>query len=128
MVRRVPNPQFYRRLAVGRDISQLSSGATVLTQAGYSADLVLETEHAVRRVKVLRYHLAIVGTSFSVDEQIEIRARLKQVRHDLPVLLLTPEQDNPEALLSAVADCSKQRKKFRFGTSRDRTTNNHGIR
>ena len=51
MVRRSHNPQPYRIMAVGRDISQLSSGANILTQAGYSADLVPEIDHAVRRAQ-----------------------------------------------------------------------------
>ncbi len=127
MVRRHNNPQSYRILLVGKDVSRLSTRANVLTQAGYSADPVLETEHAVRRARIQRYHLAIVSSSFPADEQLAIRVRLKAVRPNLPVLLLASEHDQPEAFLSAVADSLKQKKRFRFGTPHDGFLNGHGI-
>jgi DNA-binding response OmpR family regulator len=127
MVRRSHNPQLYRVLLVGKDVSRLSSRANVLTQAGYRADPVLETEHAARRARVQRYHLAIVSSSFTVDEQLAIRARLQAVRPNLPVLFLTPEHDKPDAFLAAVADSLKQKKRFRFGTPHDGLINGHGI-
>jgi DNA-binding response OmpR family regulator len=128
MVRRPHNPQSYRILVVGKDVSLLSSRANVLTQAGYSADPVPETDHAVRRAKVHRYHLAIVSSSFTVDEQLAIRARLKAVRPNLPVLFLTPEHDMPDTFLTAVAHSLKEKKRFRFGTKHDGFINGHGIR
>lgn len=119
MVRHSHNPQLFRVLAVGGDVSRLSSGANVLTQAGYTADFVLKTDQAVRRVLVQHYHLAIVSSTFTYDEQLSIRARLKGVRQNLPVLLLGPEHDSPDGFLSAVAECLKQRKAFQFGTRLD---------
>jgi hypothetical protein len=105
MVRSSPNPRIRRILALGRDVSQLSSGANLLTQAGYTADLVVKVDQAVRRVGVGRYHLAIISTTFAYDEQIAIRARLKQVKPSLPVLLLGREHDSPETFLESVANC-----------------------
>src|ERR1035438_6164652 len=125
MARRSSNPRLYRILAVGRDVSRLSSGANVLTQAGYTADLVLSVDQAVRRVSVRPYHLAIVSSSFTRDEQIAIRGRLKQLRHNLPILLLGSEHDTPDAFLAAVADCLKQKKKFHFGTRLDGPAREH---
>ncbi|HZD30517.1 MAG TPA: hypothetical protein VE779_02550 [Candidatus Angelobacter sp.] len=93
----------YRVLVIGRDISHLSSRANLLTLAGYSTDLILELDLAVRRVAIPRYHLVIIGPTFTYDEQIAIRARLRQVRPQLPVLLLGPEPDKPAAFLAAVA-------------------------
>ena len=108
-----------RILVLGRDISLLSSAANVLTQAGYAADLVLKVDQAVRRVLVERYHLAIVCSTFSRDEQIAIRARLKQVRQNLPVLLLTPKHHSPDALLASVADRLKKANLLQFGPAND---------
>jgi len=104
MVRRSQNPPPYRILAVSSDVSLLSSGANILTQAGYSTDLVLTVDQAVRRVLVRPYHLAIVSSTFTRDQQIAIRARLKQVRQKTPVLLLGPEHDSPDFFLTAVAN------------------------
>lgn len=103
MVRTSPNPRIRRILALGRDVSQLSSGANLLTQAGYSTDLVVTVEQAVRRAGIGRYHLAIISYSFAHDEQLAIRTRLKQIKPSLPVLLLGPEHDNPETFLESVA-------------------------
>jgi PleD family two-component response regulator len=114
------NSHSYRVLAIGCDVSQLSSGANLLTQAGYSTDLVVKVDQAVRRASTGRYHLAIVSATFPYDEQIAIRARLKQVRPNLPVLLLDTRHDTPDAFLAVVADCLQQKKSFRFGTRRDR--------
>lgn len=121
------NPQLYRVLVVGSDVSRLSSRANVLTQAGYTADPVLEIDHAARRAQVQRYHLAVVSSDFTRDEQLEIRARLKAVRPDLQVFLLTPEHDKPDVFLTAVADHLKQKKRFRFGAGHDGFTNGHCI-
>jgi DNA-binding NtrC family response regulator len=128
MVRRSHNPQLYRILAVGRDVSSLSSGANILTQAGYTVDIFLMIDQVLRRVLVKRYHLAIVSTTFTRDEQIAIRARLKQVRQDLPVLLLGPGHDSPETLLTAAKDCLKQKKKLQTGASRDGFPLDHGTK
>src|SRR5664279_1582050 len=95
------NPELYRVLAIGRDISLLSSGANVLTQAGYRADTVVAVDQAIRRVMVGKYHLVIVSSTFSCDEQIAIRARLKQSRQNLPVLLMGSAHDSPDAFLAA---------------------------
>lgn len=119
MVRRSHNPQLYRILAVGPDISRLSSGANVLTQAGYNADLVVTVEQAVKRALLRQYHLAVVSASFSSDEQLAIKAKLKQLRPALPVLLLGPEHDFPEVFLAAVAKCLQRKKKFPLGTELD---------
>ena len=119
MARRSPNPPLYRILAVGKDISQLSSGANVLTQAGYTADIVLTVEQAVRRALVRQYDLAIVSSTFHRDDQLAVRARLKQVRPSIPVLLLDTEHDSPDAFLAAVAERLRQKKKFQFGTKID---------
>jgi hypothetical protein len=116
MVRRSHNPQLYRILAIGRDVSLLSSGANVLTQAGYRADLVVTVDQAARRVLVGKYHLAIVSPTFDCDEQIAIRARLKQARQNLPVLLLSSAHDSPDAFLAAVAESLKHKKSFQFGS------------
>ena len=100
-----PNPRIRRILAVGRDVSQLSSGANLLTQAGYTTDLVVSVDRAMRRATVGRYHLAIVSTTFTSEEQLAIRAHLKQVKPGLPVLLLGPEHDSPRAFLESVSTC-----------------------
>lgn len=105
MVRSSPNSRIRRILAVGRDVSQLSSGANLLTHAGYTTDLVVTLDRAVRRATVGRYHLAIVSATFTYDEQLAIRARLRQLKPSLPVLLLGPEHDRPEVFLEAVAGC-----------------------
>ena len=88
MARSSPNPRIRRILAVGRDVSRLSSGANLLTQAGYTTDLVITVDRAIRRATVGRYHLAIVSATFTSDEQHAICAHLKQVKPGLPVLLL----------------------------------------
>jgi DNA-binding NtrC family response regulator len=121
MVRRIPIPQSFRILAVGRDISLLSSRANLLTQAGYSTDLVHGVDQAVRRERIRRYHLAVVSDSFNSAEQIAIRSQLKQVRHRLPVLLLTSEHDSPDTFLAAVARYLKAKKTFRLVTQADRS-------
>ncbi len=100
----LPNsPQPVRILAIGADISRLSSAANLLTHAGYSADPVLKIDDAVRRITKSHYHLAIVCPWFTYDEQIAIRARLRQVRPQIPVLLLAVEHSSPTELLAAVA-------------------------
>jgi PleD family two-component response regulator len=113
------NTRTYRILAVGCDISQLSSGANLLTQAGYSTDPVMMPDQAVRCAAAGRYHLAIVSATFPYDEQRAIRAKLKQVRPNLAVLLLGAQHDSPDAFLSQVATCLKHNPGFRFGTRRD---------
>ena len=127
MVSRLHNPQLYRILAVGRDVSLLSSGANVLIQAGYRADLLLEVDRAVRRVMVEKYHLVIVSSTFTPDEQIAIRARLRQVRENLSILLLSSKHDSPDAFLAAVAECLQQKKAFQFGTRLDGRPVNHRV-
>lgn len=77
-------------LVAGRDVSRLSSRANVLTQVGYTVDIFLTIDHAVRRILAQRYHLAVVSPTFPIDEQIAVRASLKQVQRELPVLL-TPD-------------------------------------
>jgi DNA-binding NtrC family response regulator len=119
MSRPSPNSHSYRILAIGCDVSELSSGANLLTQAGYSTDLVIKVDQAVRQASTGRYHLAIVSSTFAYDEQIAIRGRLKQVRQNLPVLLLGAQHDSPDAFLAVVAECLQQSKSFRFGTRRD---------
>jgi PleD family two-component response regulator len=119
MARRSQNPPHYRILAVGKDISQLSSGANVLTQAGYTADIVLTLEQAVRRALVRQYDLAVVSSTFHRHDQLAVRARLKQVRPSIPVLLLGTQHDSPDAFLTAVAERLRQKKKFQFGTKID---------
>jgi PleD family two-component response regulator len=108
MARFSPNPTIRKILAVGQDVSQLSSGANLLTQAGYTTDLVVTVDRAMRRATVGRYHLAIVNATFSYDEQLAIRARLKQIKPSLPVLLLGPEHDAPATFLDSVAACLGQ--------------------
>ncbi len=120
MTRPSHNSRSYRILAIGCDVSQLSSGANLLTQAGYSTDLVIKVDQAVRRASTGRYHLAIVSATFSYDEQLAIRAQLKQVRPNLPVLLLGAQHDTPDVFLAEVAHHLKQTRSFRFGTRRDR--------
>jgi DNA-binding response OmpR family regulator len=127
MVRLPHKPQSHRILVIGSDVSRLSSRANVLTQAGYTADPVPEIDHAVRRARTQRYHLAVLSSSFSADEQLAIRARLKAVRPDLPVLMLAPEHDKPDTFLTAVADSLKQKKRFRFGARHDGHGNGHSI-
>ena len=105
MARSSPNLRIRRILAVGREVSQLSSGANLLTQAGYAADLVVTVDRAMRRATVGRYHLAIVTTTFSSDQQLAIRVHLKEVKPGLPVLLLGPEHDSPAAFLESVSTC-----------------------
>jgi len=82
-----------------------SSPVNLLTRAGYTSNVVLEIDHAIRRVTVRRYHLVIAGHSFSAGDQIAVRSRLKHVRYDLRVRLLASEQENPEVPLTTVAQC-----------------------
>jgi len=105
MVRLSPNSRIRRILVVGRDVSQLSSGANLLTQAGYTTDLVVTVDRALRRASVGRYHLAIISTTFTCEEQLAIRTRLKQVQPSLAVLLLCPEHDSPGVFLDSVSAC-----------------------
>lgn len=126
MARHPHTSRFPRILAIGRDVSLLSSEANLLTQAGYTADLIHNVDQAVRRVGARRYHLAIVTTAFTYREQVAIRARLKQVSQALPVLLLNPEHDSPDALLAAVADRLGQKTTFQFGTRTDDFFVRHG--
>ena len=128
MVRRFHNRQLYRILAISADISRLSSHANVLTQAGYNADLFFSIDQAVRRAQVQHYDLAIVSNTFTREEQIAIRARLKRVRQNLPVLLWVPEHDLPDALLDAVANRLNHTKNFQFGTRLDGIHLDHSIR
>ena len=114
------NSHSYRILAIGSDVSQLSSGANILTQAGYTTDLVINVDQAMGRVAPGRYHLAIVSATFTYDEQLAIRARLKQVRPNLPVLLLGAQHESPDAFLAEVAHHLRQKQSFRFGTRLDR--------
>jgi DNA-binding response OmpR family regulator len=112
------NSQPVRILAIGADISRLSSGANLLTQAGYRVDAVLKIEDAVRRISKSRYHLAIVCSTFTYDEQISIRARLRQVRPQVPVLLLAAEHNSPILLLAAVASRLRTVSKLELVASR----------
>ncbi len=120
MIKSSHNSHSYRILAVGSDVSQLSSGANLLTQAGYSAHPVIDVDQAVRRASIGRYHLVIVSSTFTYDEQIAIRGRLKQVRPNLRVLLLGTQHDSPDAFLAEVAHHLRQKHSFRFGTRRDK--------
>ena len=117
MTRSSFNSQAYQILAVGRDISELSAGANLLTQAGYTTDLVVTPEQAVRRAVVARYHLAVVSATFSYDEQIAIRARLKQVKPTLPILLVGPEHAVASAFLDAVANRLKKKPTLEFNSA-----------
>jgi DNA-binding NtrC family response regulator len=117
-----------RILAIGRDISLLSSGGNLLTLAGYTAHLVHDVDRAIRTVHHGRYHLAIVGSTFTYDEQITIRARLKRVRPALPVLLLSAQHQTPDAFLADVASCLKQKASFHFGTKIDDPPLRHRVK
>jgi DNA-binding NtrC family response regulator len=99
---RRPNPQMYRILLIGGDISHLSNCANLLTQAGYDPDLVCKLDDAIRRVSMPRYHLAIVSDSLSTDEQLTLRKHLRRVRPLLPVLLQTPAHRRTAVFLAAV--------------------------
>ena len=116
MHRSSSNPQLYRILVVGRDISELSAGANLLTQAGYTTDLVVTVEQAVRRAVGGRYHLSVISATFTYDEQIAIRARLRQVKPTLPTLLAGPQHAAPSALLDAVANSLKKKSSFEFNS------------
>jgi len=109
MIASSSNSQVYRVLVVGRDVSELSAGANLLTRAGYTTDFVVAVDQAARRVAVGRYHLAVISSTFTYDEQLAIRARLKQVKPALPTLLLGPEHTSPDALRTAVANCLKEK-------------------
>lgn len=100
--RRAARPQ--RVLCIERDVSLLSSRANLLTQAGYVVDFVLKPEVAVRRISIRRYHLVIMSAAFPHDEQLAIRARLRQVRPGQPVLLLKPQHETPVEFLATVAE------------------------
>ncbi|HVP55089.1 MAG TPA: hypothetical protein VMU45_08850 [Candidatus Eisenbacteria bacterium] len=103
------NSQIYRILVIGRDVSELSAGANLLTQAGYSADLVVTIDQAARRVLTGRYHLVVVSSTFTDDEQLAIRARIKQLKPALPVFLTAPEHSRPDVFLAAVVACLKKK-------------------
>jgi DNA-binding NtrC family response regulator len=98
-----------RILAIGNDVSQLSSRANVLTQAGYTTDSVLKIDDLSARLLKTNYDLAIVSYAFSYDEQLAIRARVRQVRPQLPVFLLRPEHNAPMPFLDAVARLLRSR-------------------
>jgi DNA-binding NtrC family response regulator len=104
-------PHQFRIVVIGTDISHVSSRANLLAQAGYNTDLVVKVEDAVKRVIVRRHHLAVVTSVVPYDEQLAIRARLKQVRPNLSLLLLGPNHDSPDALLAAVEHCLKKASK-----------------
>lgn len=112
MARRFHSSHLYRILAVGTDVSRLSSRANLLTQAGYDADIFLTVDQAAWRVLVRQYDLAIVSATFTPDQQAAIRGRLKQVRPNLTILLLGAEHDSPDAFLAATAECLKQRNRL----------------
>jgi DNA-binding NtrC family response regulator len=105
MVRLSPNSRIRRILVVGSDVSQLSSGANLLTQAGYTTDVVVTIDRAMRRANAGRYHLAIISKTFAYEEQLAILAHLRTVKPSLPVLLLGPEHDSPSAFLDSVSAC-----------------------
>lgn len=119
MMTPVHNSHVYKILAIGCDISRLSSRANLLTQAGYTTDPVARVDQAIRRAATGRYHLAIVSATFTCDEQTAIRARLKRARHNLPVLILGSQHDSPNAFLAEVAHLLQQKRSFLFGTRRD---------
>lgn len=116
MNRSFSSSQVYQILVVGRDISELSAGANLLTQAGYTTDLVVTVEQAMRRAALGRYHLAVVSATLTCDEQIAIRARLKQVKPSLPVLLCGPEHIPPGAFLDAVANRLRKKPVVEFNS------------
>ena len=95
--------QTTRVLTIGNDVSQLSSRANLLIHAGYNVDLEVNVERALRRLRVHPYHLVILSGKLSHDEQIGIRAQLRQVRSDQRVLLLSEREDGADGLLESVA-------------------------
>ena len=119
------NSQVYRILVIGRDVSELSGEANLLTQAGYIADLVVTVDQAVRRTAVGRYHLAVVSSTFTCDEQIAIRASLKQVKATLRTLLLGPEHKLPNALLTAVSKSLNTKQSAEPNTGHGEPRGNH---
>lgn len=95
--------QTTRVLTIGNDVSQLSSRANLLIHAGYSVDLEVNLERALRRMRIHPYHLVILSGKLSHNEQIGIRAQLRQVRSDQRVLLLSDREDDADGLLESVA-------------------------
>jgi DNA-binding response OmpR family regulator len=106
-------------LVVGRDVSRLSSRANVLTQAGYTVDIFLTIDQAVRRILAKRYHLAVVSPTFPIDEQTAVRVSLKQVQRELAVLLLRPDLDSTDVFLAAVAASLRRKKTLPSAITRD---------
>ncbi len=96
-------PGQIRILNVGNDLSVLSSRANLLTQAGYSADLEVDEERAMRRLRARPYHMVVVSNRIGQEEQLRIRAKCKQVKPEVPVLLLDETEDEAEQFLASVA-------------------------
>ncbi len=99
---RMPSSRTIRILTLSRDVSLLSSRANLLTQAGYSADCELDQERALRRIRTRGYDLIIVSDSFSPDEQVALRAKVRQLEPDTAVLLLGEEAKDAGQLLELV--------------------------
>jgi uncharacterized iron-regulated protein len=70
--------------------------------AGYSADLEIDHERAARRLRTTHYHLIIVSNTFTRDEQLSIRAKLRQVKPEVSVLLLTEREIDADQFLRSV--------------------------
>ena len=98
----MPTTRSTRILLVSNDVSLTSSRANLLTLAGYSADLELDQQRAVRRIRTCYYHLVIVSETFAPEEQLMLRSKLKQTRTELPVLLLSEHERDGVEFLSAV--------------------------
>lgn len=109
------NPQLFRVLAIGEDVSLLSSRANLLAQAGYTADLIPDAAIALRRVADRNYHLAILSHTMGAEEEFSLRRKLKQLRPKLPVLVAGPDNGAPDDFLAEVARSLHRKSHFHFG-------------
>lgn len=96
-------------LILGHDVSFLSMLANLLTLAGYSVDVLLDADLAIRKACEKNYDLAVVGYSFSDEEQRAFRTELGKYRRALPVLVVAQRQQDPERLLVDVGVAIKKR-------------------
>lgn len=99
-----------RILILSRDVSLLSSRVNLLTQEGYSADWEVDPERALRRIRTRHYHLVVLSNSFSEEEQLNLRAKVKQTRLEQAVLLLGTDENEGEQFLRSVELSIRQNK------------------
>lgn len=90
-------------LLVSRDENLQNSRALVLAGAGYRT---IQTDGLISAVQLSSYcEMAIIGYTFSSDEQENFIDRVHEGHPSVFVLCLRFELTRPRALLTAVANC-----------------------